>query len=112
MRKVMTILAGVAVVIAMLVPTAAGAWGDCSEYEGCCRQMCCDEVVYQYRVSYFERVGTGIFFRGVEMTTGVWTTEIVEVRAGDARTAGMSPSEFAADQLGRKAGYDCFVGHI
>ena len=103
MRKVLMALVALGLLMACLIPTVVAAENCCDYTVGdCCWEACCANQTNQYRVSYLEKVPTGIYFQGVECVAGVWTTEIVE--AHDA--------EEAAEMLGLRAGYDCFVGRI
>ena len=96
MKKLLIMGALVVVMIGTTLPMVAE---DCCEYEGACREVCCAEQTYWFEVSYFERVPTGYFFHGVEMTSGVWTHKYVEAHDRNE----------AAEMLGKEAGYGCFV---
>jgi len=103
------IIAGILVGVLLVgIPLAVGAQVDCSDnccdYEvgSCCWRICCSQVTHNYTVSYFEKVGTGIFYQGREMVRGVWTSVVVEAHN----------AEEAASSLGLSAGYDCFVAKI
>lgn len=89
--------------LAVMLPSVVGA--DCCDYYSvpCCWRKCCAEVTYTYKVSYFEKVDSG--FRtnwGTIMWTGVWTSVEVEARN----------SKEAAEGLGLRAGYNCFVSRV
>ena len=102
MKKLLVILVVVAVLVASLIPSVAGAWYRCCEYEceSCCWELCCENFTQWYRVSYKQPV----FKWFDEWGFGLWTTEYVtkHVEAHD--------SEEAAQLLGLRAGYNCFVG--
>ena len=98
------IIAGILVgVLLISVPLAVGA-ESCCDYEvgSCCWRMCCSQITHNYTVSYFEKVGTGIFYQGREMVRGEWTSVVVEAHN----------AEEAALSLGLRAGYNCFVAKI
>lgn len=100
------LLIGLAVVLAlMLIPSMVGAqWGDCCEYEGCCRELCCANQTFDYEVKYFERVESGFFTPwGTPMYKGIWTSKIVE---------DMHDKEEAAESLNLRVGYDCWVTKV
>ena len=102
MRRFLTGLIALGILLAVLLaPTAVGAVDCCEQYEpgSCCWAQCCAEQTFEYKVSYLKKVPTGIFYQGVEMVAGVWTTEFVEAH-----------DEWeAAEMLGLRYGYDCFV---
>ena len=102
MKKILIGIVALAMLMAMLIPSAVAAQENCCEYKvgDCCWKMCCAEQTRVYRVGYFEKVPTGIFWHGVEMVAGKWVTTEVEAHNGDE----------AAEILGLRAGYDCFVG--
>jgi len=101
MRKLLFI--GVLLAVLVMTPITVSA-DDCCDYEAgcCCWERCCAERTAWYMVSYSERVSSGYFFQGVEMTTSVWTHQLVE--AHDYAEA--------ADLLGLRAGYNCFVSRV
>lgn len=92
------LLIGAMLAVLTLVPMTVAAEG-CCDCEGCCRELCCADQTYWFKVSYFERVPTGYFNRGVEMTTGVWEHEYVEAHDRDE----------AAELLGFEAGHGCII---
>ena len=97
--KILGVLLGV---LLLLTPMVVGA-ESCCDYESCCWRMCCEGEVYWYRVSYFEKVESGFYTNwGAPMYAGVWTHEYVEARN----------SEKAAESLGMRAGYSCFVARV
>ena len=103
MKKLLVILAVVGVLVASLIPSVVGAWYSCCEYEcgSCCWELCCENFTQWYRVSYFEKVESGFYTPwGTPMYKGVWTVKYVEAH----------DSEEAAQLLGLRAGYNCFVG--
>jgi len=102
-KRLIAGLVALGILIASVIPTGVSA-DSCCDYEGdsCCWRMCCAEQTNDYRVSYLKKVPTGYFFRGMECVAGVWTTEIVEAHN----------AEEAAEMLGFRAGYDCFVGRV
>ena len=89
-------------VLALMVPTVVAA--DCCDYEveSCCWRQCCAEITRWYRVSYFERVPTGYFYHGVEMTRGVWTYQYVEARNRVAAVDGFDRSCFVSTVINYK----------
>ena len=99
MKRLVMIGAMLAVLTLALPVTVAAE--SCCDYEVgcCCWEACCAERVVWYEVSFYERVSTGLFFRGVEMTSGVWTHKYVEAHDRNE----------AAEMLGKEAGYGCFV---
>lgn len=103
MKKLIAGLVALGLLVASLIPTGVSAQS-CCDYEvgDCCWRTCCAEQVNDYRVSYLKKVPTGIMFQGVEMVAGVWTTEVVTAHNADE----------AAEMLGLRAGYDCFVGRV
>ena len=98
-------LLGIVIALALLmVPAITFAQVEnCCEYEcnSCCWEQCCAEQTNMYRVSYFEKVDSGFKTPwGATMWAHEWVT--VEVEAHN--------SEEAAEMLGLRAGYNCFVG--
>ena len=105
MKKLIVIGIILGILAGMLPSVASGDLGDCRDYEvgSCCWRLCCAEVTYTYAVSYFEYVDSG--FRtnwGAIMWSGIWTTVLVEARN----------SVEAAESLGKRAGYSCFVSRV
>ena len=100
MKRLLLIGALLAVLVMSFLPVLVTAEG-CCDYEvgSCCWEQCCANQTYWFRVSYFERVSTSYFNRGVEMTTGVWTHQYVEAHDREA----------AAAQLGFIPGYGCII---
>ena len=99
MKKLILLVTLFAILLLMVPTMVAGQ--DCCELLGCCRDQCCAEITQWYRVSYSERVESGYFTPwGTPMYMGIWT--IVYVLAHD--------SEEAAESLGLRAGYSCWVG--
>jgi hypothetical protein len=93
-------LLGILIAIALLLVPAVVAAESCCDVCPCDLEACCEAQTNWYAVSYFQKVPTGIFWHGVEMVSSVWTTEMVEAH-----------NRFeAAELLGLRAGYDCFVG--
>lgn len=104
MKKVLIGLL-VALVFTLVLPTAIQADTPCCDYEvgSCCWRMCCAKQVYWYSVSYFEKVESGFYTNwGTPMYTGVWTVKYVEAHN----------SREAAELLGLRAGYSCFVARV
>lgn len=93
------LLIGVMLAVLVLTIPVGVAATDCCECEGCCKELCCAEQTYWFKISYFERVATGYFFHGIEMTSGNWTYQYVE--APDRNEA--------AEMLGFEAGYGCVI---
>jgi len=107
MKKVIKGLITLVVAIGMLIPSVVAAdcpdeWGNCCEYEGCCRALCCANQTFDYKIRYFEKVEVGMF-QGKPCYAGVWTTVIVE----DAHNR-----DGAAESLGLRAGYSCWVTRV
>ena len=99
----MKVFGVVLALLLLLTPMVVGADTCCDYEEGCCWRQCCAEQVYWYRVSYFEKVESGFFTNwGAPMYVGIWTHEYVQARN----------SEKAAESLGMKAGYSCFVTRV
>ena len=94
----MKLLIGLLVVVALLIPSAVVAQCEmpcsCIEY--------CAEQTFDYKVRYFEKVEVGTFM-GRPMYSSVWTTVIVE---------DVHDKEEAAESLGLRAGYDCWVTKV
>jgi len=109
MKKILKGLIALGIVIGMLIPSAVAAdcpdeWGNCCEYEGCCRTLCCANQTFDYKIRYFEKVESGYFTPwGTPMYKGVWTTVIVE---------DVHDRDEAAESLGLRAGYDCWVTKV
>ena len=100
MKRLLLIGALLAVLVLTLIPVTIAA-DSCCDYEvgSCCWKQCCAEQTYWYEVSHFERVPTGLFSRGVEMTSGVWVSKYVEAHDHNE----------AAELLGMEASYGCIV---
>ena len=94
----MKLLIGLLVVVALLIPTAVAAR---CEMPCCCIEYC-EDLTFDYKVSYFERVEVGMF-QGRPCYAGVWTTVIVEDVYDEYE---------AAESLGLRAGYDCWVSKV
>ncbi len=95
-----------AALVLFIIPAGSvGAWDfdtsqGCCQYEGCCRELCCELFTKPYAVSYLERVETGLFTPwGTPMYTSKLVTVYVEARN----------RQEAAELLGLKAGYSAFV---
>ena len=97
MKKLLLILVTVAFALTMLPSVVSADCPPAEISEWWCR--CCYDVVKTYRVSYFDA--------GHD-----WVNTLVEVSYKDARVAGMSTRDYAADTLGLKAGYNCNVGRV
>ena len=102
MKKIIAVGVVLGLLVAGLFTAQATAYSCCDCGTGCCWQMCCEHQTQTYKVSYFERVKTGSFFQGVETVRGVWTSKTVVAHN----------STEAANMLGLRAGYNCFVGCI
>lgn len=100
MKKLLIVGAVLAIGCLSLMPMVATAEG-CCDYEvgSPCWERCCAEQTYWFKVSYFERVSTGYFFHGIEMTRGEWTSKFVEAHDRDE----------AAEMLGFEAGHGCVI---
>lgn len=101
MKRILVLAAIMAILVLAIMPTPILADGCCEKYppESCCRQMCCDARLAWYRVSYLERVSSGYFNQGIEMTASIWTYQYVQAHDHKA----------AAIQIGMTAGHGCFV---
>ena len=96
----MKLLIGLLVVVALLIPSAVVA--QC-EMPCSCIEYCAD-LTFDYKVRYFEKVESGYFTPwGTPMYSSVWTTVIVE---------DVHDKEEAAESLGLRAGYDCWVSKV
>jgi len=107
MKNIIKGLIALGIVIGMLIPSMTVAacpdeWGNCCEYEDCCRTLCCANQTFDYKIRYFEKVEVGMF-QGKPCYAGVWTTAIVE---------DVHDEDEAAESLGLRAGYDCWVTKV
>ena len=94
----MKLLIGLLVVVALLIPTAVAARCEmpcsCIEY--------CEDLTFDYKVKYFKPVY--LYFE--QWDIGYWTSEWVSVIVE-------AHDEFeAAESLGLRAGYDCWVTKV
>lgn len=87
MKKLLMVLVALAMLMAVLLPTVVQAQ-DCSQYPkgSCCREMCCANTTYWFKVGHFD-------------ATHNWVIEFVKAKN----------SKVAAEMLGFRAGYNCFV---
>lgn len=98
MKKLIIMGTLLAVLILSLLPTAVGAWDfsqGCCQYTDCCRELCCANITYWYKVSYFER----IWNTDINMWSHKWVFQYIKAHNSKA----------AAKLLGLEAGYNCFV---
>ena len=98
MKKLLFILGSVGVIASLLIPSIISAR---CEMPCCCIEYC-EDLTFDYKVSYFERVEVGMF-QGRPCYAGVWTTVIVEDVYDEYE---------AAESLGLRAGYDCWVSKV
>ena len=102
-------LIGFLVVIALiLIPSTVGAqdeWEDCCVYVDfpCCLAQCCAEQTFDYEVRYKEPVFLYFEEWGFGYWTSSWTSVVVE---------GVHDEFEAAESLGLRAGYDCWVSKV
>ncbi len=98
MRKFLALGLALAILLITLLPVPVSAQPtDCCQYsiDTCCREMCCAEVTYWFKVSYFERV----WLPEIQMWSHTWVSQYIEAH----------DSKVAAELLGLEAGYNCFV---
>ena len=98
----------VGVMLVLTLTSAVGAqcdWGDCCEFEceTACWRACCANETFDYEVSYKEPVYLYFEQWGFGYWTSEWVTEMVE---------DMHDKEEAAESLGLRAGYDCWVTKV
>jgi len=106
MKKIIKGLIALGCVIGLLIPSvvAASPNEDCCQYpvDCCCRDACCANQTFDYKIRYFEKVEVGMF-QGKPCYAGVWTTVIVE---------DVHDEDEAAESLGLRAGYSCWVTRV